>query len=442
MSCCTSFSATSTSMRLDPGRHVNFTTGMVLGAEDYRQQQAYSSGRDKWIVRDFHGYGTLNGLEVTLENDGERGPMVRVTGGSAAAPSGQLICVGREQCGGINQWMATEEVAATLDAMSVEAGGTNSLRFPIWLVLCYRDCAIAPVPVPGEPCRSDEELMVPSRIADDYTLSFAFDPPTMTEAEGIAKLNAWVNSLAINEAGGAETDDLDGLIATATEQLDAIFPSVDLDAEPVVPDSLDPLNFVPDLAAGFFAAIKRLWITRWRPRVVAVSCNSQTTDADDCVMLARIEIGAERATNVWEVANLDEGGEITGIDASLDQSDRPLLLASNVEQTPAGLALSDSGFEQQLALIGGDGSTEISNGFVVIVGDDPLTLQIPGAEDENRDHTLIVRLASATGSSITPNTGDIAGDSVFELDGLSEVHLRSNGSDNWAVIRTIARGGG
>ena len=128
MGCCTSFSATSTSMRLDPGRHVNFTTGMVLGAEEYQQEHTYLAERNKRAMREAHGYGTLAGLEVTLENDGEKGPLLRVTAGSAAAPSGQLICVGREQCGGLNQWLATDEVTATLNAMSVDAPNAVSMR--------------------------------------------------------------------------------------------------------------------------------------------------------------------------------------------------------------------------------------------------------------------------------------------------------------------------
>src|SRR4051794_29503973 len=103
MGCCSSFTAADVSAApADPSRHVNFTTGMVLGVDDYRQEFVYHSARDKWAIRDLLGYGTLSGLAVEVENDGVKGPRVRVSAGSAAAPSGQLICVGRDQCGSIN----------------------------------------------------------------------------------------------------------------------------------------------------------------------------------------------------------------------------------------------------------------------------------------------------------------------------------------------------
>lgn len=450
MGCCTSFSATSTTMRLDPGHYVNFTTGMVLGAEDYLQGHTYLAERIKRVVRELDGYGTISGLEVSPEVDAEKGPVVRVTPGSAAAPSGQLICVGREQCGGVNQWLATEEIDAALNAMDRDVGDPGSLQLPIWLVLCYKDCAVAPVPVPGEPCRSDEELMVPSRIADDYSLSFALAPPTMVEAEAITKLNAWMNMLIVGEGDGAEHDDLQGLIGTATAQLDAIFPSADIDAEPVVPSAFAPLTFVPNLAPAFFAAIKRLWITRWRPRVMAVKCNTLTHEADDCVMLARIDMRVEKSTSNWVVANLDTDGEIDGVDWRLDQSDRPLLLASNMAQTPGGVALSDSGYEEQLELVHasllapGDAAyaSAITNGYIIVVGDDPVPLTIPGASDDNRGDMLVIRLASAATGSVSPAAGTIAGEDNLSLDGISEVHLRGIRGNNWAVIRSIKRAGG
>src|SRR4028119_2475362 len=88
MACCSPFSATIAARAADPSRHVNFVTGMVLGVDDYGQEFAYHSARDKWIVREFLGYGTLSGLAVTAEADVD-GPRVRVTAGPAAAPSGQ-----------------------------------------------------------------------------------------------------------------------------------------------------------------------------------------------------------------------------------------------------------------------------------------------------------------------------------------------------------------
>src|SRR6185369_7931369 len=203
MGCCSSFTAAGVAAAADPTRHVNFTTGMVLGVDDYGQEFAYHSARDKWIVRDFLGYGTLSGLAVNVEDDGANGPRVRVTAGSAAAPSGQLICVGREQCGSINAWLARDEIVEKLTAIT---GGTaTSATLNLFLTLCYLDCPVADVPIPGEPCRSDENLMAPSRIADDYCLEFRFEPPPMREAQALDTLTAFWATLDI-AAGNPDTD--------------------------------------------------------------------------------------------------------------------------------------------------------------------------------------------------------------------------------------------
>ena len=89
----------------DPGKHVNYTYGMVLGVDDFTQEFAYLSGRDQWLARDAIGYGTLSGLKVKIEND-EKGPRVLVKPGVALSPRGQLIRVTPAQCAYLNPWLA------------------------------------------------------------------------------------------------------------------------------------------------------------------------------------------------------------------------------------------------------------------------------------------------------------------------------------------------
>ena len=440
MSCCTSFSATSAAPRPDPTRHVNFATGMVLGVDDYRAEFGYLSARDKRMLREAHGYGTLVGLEVVLESDGDAGPRVKVSPGSAAAPSGQLICVGREQCGSINQWLARPEIQAELDAMHAATPAADVLRFPIWLTLCYRDCAVAPVPVPGEPCRSDAELMVPSRIADDYTLAFNFDPPAMAEAEAIALFDAWFSGIALDNASDDDPANLEELVDSASEQLDALFP--DPAGAPVVPASLDPIEVHPDLAPGLFNAIKRLWVTRVRPRVMALRCADLGTPGDDCVLLARIDIGAVITPNGWAIGNAPTDSDADAAEARIDQSERPLLLSSAFMQSPAGEDLSASDSGMAIAMLGTDGAVAFSRGLVLVTAEDPVDVTIPAAAARTAGHRLTVRLARASGSSVAPADGTIGGEDTLDMADLAEIRLISNGADNWIVQRRIARGGG
>src|SRR5436189_3693569 len=85
----------------DPSKHVNYTLGMVLGVDDFKQEFAYLSGRDRWLARDLIGYGTVWGLDVRLEPSagGVRG---HVPPGTAPGPAGPLIRVGSGQCAAEN----------------------------------------------------------------------------------------------------------------------------------------------------------------------------------------------------------------------------------------------------------------------------------------------------------------------------------------------------
>jgi hypothetical protein len=111
MGCCNDIStALAPSTQDDPTLRVNYAKGMVLGVDDFTQEHTYLSGRDSRMVSEFISYGATIGLAVTVEDTSE-GPRVRVTRGSAAAPSGKLICVPADQCGLINKWLAKPENA-------------------------------------------------------------------------------------------------------------------------------------------------------------------------------------------------------------------------------------------------------------------------------------------------------------------------------------------
>src|SRR3954449_7279390 len=86
---------------IDATKHVNYTLGMVLGVDDFTQEFAYLSGRDRWLARDLLGYGTASGLRVGVEIE-NRSPQVVVTPGAAVSPSGRLIRVAPAQCADLN----------------------------------------------------------------------------------------------------------------------------------------------------------------------------------------------------------------------------------------------------------------------------------------------------------------------------------------------------
>jgi len=307
--------------RSDPGKHVNYTYGMVLGVDDFTQEFAYLSGRDRWAVRDLGGYGTLSGLEIRYEagaEDGaDRGPRLTVSSGVAASPSGQLICVTPAQCAYLQEWMAAnrEAVLRRLPLGSppeasppgpAMAGGALDL----YVVLCYADCPTDRAPVPGEPCRSEDELLLPSRLRDDFLLELRFDPPDQAEEVAVRSFVAWLRQVPV--VAGADTD-VEDLLAAAREAAGLAAEELSPPGPPPAPGAEEPscppverfmatapppaLTIPAERAAEFLRAAFRLWATELLPcwRATAVPCRSgcrhdRGSGDDDCVLLAHVVV--------------------------------------------------------------------------------------------------------------------------------------------------------
>ncbi len=196
----------------DPAKHVNYTYGMVLGVDDFTQEFAYLAARDQSLAADLAGYGTICGLAVRYETtyDGpDRGPRVSVSPGAAVAPSGQLVCVSPAQCAYLVDWLASRR-ADVVAALGGTPGGTppGSGPLDVYVVLCYAECLTDQVPVPGEPCRSEDELLAPSRIRDYFLLSLRLKPPDgpppQDEEEAVRAFVAWLRQVPVT-AGSTTT---------------------------------------------------------------------------------------------------------------------------------------------------------------------------------------------------------------------------------------------
>lgn len=424
MGCCSTFSAAGMSAAAaDPSRHVNFTTGMVLGVDDYHQEFVYHSARTKWVVRDLFGYGTLSGLAVGLEDDAN-GPRVCVTAGSAAAPSGQLICVGRDQCASINAWLARKEVVEKLG--EITGGSVSNATLSLFLTLCYVDCPVAEVPIPGEPCRSDENLMAPSRIQDDYCLEFRFDaPPPMREEQALDALSAfWPTMLAT----ASNTDSaFDTALRRAEAQLRLAMGIGDPAAPPPAAD-LDAVDIHPDAKPRLVSAIKKLWITRLRPFVVAQRCNADGATADDCLLLARLTVPVVKAGDHWEAAGL-------AATMNVDERDRPLMLTAAAGQTRFGGEMAAAVGDQKLAFVTIAGNIPPDASLVMIRTDSAIDIKVPSATQTNSGKMITIRSASDVDVKLTtpPNT-KIDNKNDIPLPKRTSVTLISDGANkNWFI---------
>lgn len=429
MGCCSPFTAIVGSSVADPSRHVNFTNGMILGADDYTQEFAYHAARDMWIAREALGYGTLSGLAVDVEADGPRGPRIRVSPGSAAAPSGQLICVGREQCGSLNAWLADPETGAKVTALAAGLTPPTAVDLTLYLTLCYTDCAVAPVPIPGEPCRSAEELMRPSRIADDYTLNFSFTPPPMAEVEALALLDGFVAAIADDAGGGDDAKTLALLVARARLQLRLALGASDPVDDPA---DLTPIAVNPALRPALLRAIRKLWVTRLRPLVAAQACGTAGVAANACVLLAVLTVPVVNGGSVWEVKAGATPDEILVI---ADETTRPLLLAGNAAAHAAAAAFAAASPVPKLSFITGDAAASIDDGIILVRSDGDVAIKIAPAAAATIGRQLVFRNIGKGAAKLGAGraTG-IGGAASYALAAGGSVTLRSDGAGVWKII--------
>ena len=260
----------------DPTKHVKFSLGMILGADDFEQEFAWLSGRDRWLARDVLGYGTVNGLQVTVRQGAGVVTEVAVACGSALTPAGHLVRVTPTQCAALAPWLAHE---SRRDAVRAHAAASPPVPLPVYVVLAWQDCETDARPIPGEPCRSEAEAMAPARIADGFRLELRLQPPPQPEEDAVRGFVRWL-------AGSVELADAPA--SGPVEQLLALLraaaqPAGSPPGEPwrveaggggvgsppsSPPEASPPARFVipRGQACEYLRAALRVWITELRPR--------------------------------------------------------------------------------------------------------------------------------------------------------------------------------
>ena len=308
---CSCFSKTTTAIVAEPNptKHVNYNLGMVLGVDDFTQEFAYLSGRDQWMARDLIGYGTVRGLKIVSDVDATKGPRIAVEPGVAVSPRGQMICVPASQCAYLKDWVEHHS-----NELPLVSPLSNSIK--LYVVLCYRECPTDNVPIAGEPCRSEDQLVAASRLTDDFCLELRTNLPRQREEYAVRDYVEWLRQLDV-------TDSV--LNSTPLDQfLDAIRAAAApwFASPPASPPSSPPGDFMfgsppafihirPADVSEYMRAAFRIWVTELRPKWIARwhGCAPTHFDTDDkteedCVMLAELTVPIVAVSpGSWTVAD-------------------------------------------------------------------------------------------------------------------------------------------
>jgi hypothetical protein len=345
----------------DPTKHVNYSVGMVLGVDDFTQEFTYLAARDQQAIRTLDGYGVAWGLRVSVEDVAEKGPRVMVAPGVATTPSGRILCVSPAQCAYLNEWLAAHvrEVEGLASPPPAE--------ITLAVVACYRQCPTDDVPIPGEPCRTEEELMAPSRLQDSFALDLRLSAPAQTEEDGVRDFVAWLRQ--IPRVSGAAPS-VEAMLASLRARLE-------LGASP--PESppataLDLLLTAPpaevEIPAAregeYLRALLRFWIEELRPRLrgctPGAECDCASADGQldsdaDCVLLAelRVPVALEAPTGRLLVADAPA--------VTVDEATRPALLHLRLlQELIVGGGLATSTATSVGGLVNAAGAVVASNG--------------------------------------------------------------------------------
>lgn len=352
----------------DPTKHVNFTYGMVLGVADFKQEFGYLSSRDQWMCRDLIGYGTVSGLSVAVDVDAT-GPRVIVNPGVAATPRGEMVRVALAQCANLNEWLSGASQVKHLQERGTPLTTTTD-RVDVYVALCYRGCPTDKVPIPGEPCRQEDDLIAPSRLMDDFTLELRWDPPDQPDEAALRDFVDWLSHIPIVD--GPSSLPLDKFI-------DAIRDAAFLVGSPPASPPHDFMYGSPPVtlaigaadACRYLRAAYRVWVTELRPKWGASWWGAQSRCGDgrppdrptpeECLLLVRLDVPLVRksiaAGSGWEVSST--------LAVGIDEEARPFLVPLRMLQEWLWCGSSRAGVGGAL-VTAGPASSLVAAGTVVV----------------------------------------------------------------------------
>ena len=255
---------------------VNYATGLMLGADDFRAEQTYHRSRLARLVQALIGHGTLAGLAVMAPEETDETLEIRVEPGIAADRLGRLIEIAHTQCLRLSRWFEQQEDAALLAAMSIDPEDAAARVVTCDVFLAAHGCGRGHSPAFASGASSSIDATVPSRLEERGELALVLrteggaDPVPEPEngwpannapraRKLAAVLGSWPDSASLSAADGglpALKEHVGGqdnsavllariFIPVAAPQSGEVRPRLKLDARVRVDNTLRPFIFLP-----------------------------------------------------------------------------------------------------------------------------------------------------------------------------------------------------
>lgn len=299
-------------------QRVNYEFGLVLGVDEFVDEQCYFLEKEYMHNRALHGYGTVSGLLVGKDTNGED-IEVQVEPGIGIDQYGRLFVIRSKQCASLLSWLDDQE---DFDGQT------------IYVVARYNECETALVPIAGQPCSTSDQQMAPSRIQDSFAIELTLKKPDMPARDAVVNLAEFLSRFRVDPAAPDRSD-----LGTATRLAPIIGPAVIAEEAAAYITRVDNfvadetgvpgatiLNIQPVIVESLLNDIFTYWVTEVRPTLNPDLIDPdapETADGDPFppeILLAELNLTFSE----------DDTLTLDGID--IDNTTRPYLLHTQLIQ--------------------------------------------------------------------------------------------------------------
>lgn len=175
---------------------VNYATGVLLQAEDFRDEQTYHRARLARALMFMAGHGTLAGLRVVAPGKEDNELELRVEPGIAIDRHGRLIEVAEPWCIRLARWFAARETGALRAAVHRSQGAPIPVGVVADLFLSVADCGRRKTPSFAQGPFDALDALVPARLAEEPS----FELVLRVESEPPKPRNDWAAAQASDTA--------------------------------------------------------------------------------------------------------------------------------------------------------------------------------------------------------------------------------------------------
>lgn len=151
---------------LSAPERVNYATGVLLQAEDFRDEQTYHRSRLAKALAYGLGHGTLAGLAAHAPESDDNELHLRVEAGIALDRHGRLIELGEAWCTRLARWFAAQTTADLRSAIQRSPRTPLPVAVVADLFLSLADCGRGKTPSFAQGPFDALDALVPARLAE------------------------------------------------------------------------------------------------------------------------------------------------------------------------------------------------------------------------------------------------------------------------------------